>query len=45
MRANLTANCVPASMLDSDPPDYEEFLVERRKLMAFKIKQWFEVLS
>lgn len=45
MRANLAANCVPASVLDGAPPDYEEFLGERRSLMALKIKQWFEVLS
>lgn len=45
MRANLAANCVPASVLDGGPPNYEEFLTERRKLMALKIKQWFEVLS
>ena len=45
MHANLAANCVPASVLDGDVPGYEEFLAERRKLMALKIKQWFEVLS
>ncbi len=45
MRANLAANCVPASVLDGAPPDYEEFLAERRSLMALKIKKWFDVLS
>ena len=45
MRSNLAANCVPASMLDDGSMDYEDFLTERRKLMALKIKQWFEVLS
>jgi hypothetical protein len=44
LRANLRANCVPESLLDSDIPDYEEFLEERRKLMALKIKTWFEAL-
>jgi hypothetical protein len=44
LRANLRANCVPESLLDDDIPDYEEFLEERRKLMALKIKTWFEAL-
>ena len=33
------------NLLDGAPPDYEDFLSERRKLMALKIKQWFEALS
>jgi len=45
LRANLEANCVPMTVLDGAPLDYEEFLAERRRLMAHKIKQWFEVLS
>ena len=45
MRANLVANCVPVSMLDGGPFDYEEFLSERRRLMALKIEQWFMDLS
>ena len=45
LRDNLKANCVPASMLDGNPLDYDEFLAERRKLMALKIKQWFEALA
>jgi hypothetical protein len=31
-------------MLDGKIPDYDRFLEERRKLMALKIKSWFEVL-
>jgi hypothetical protein len=45
LRANFAANCVPENMLDDSPPDYDTFLAERRKLMALKIKEWFEVLS
>ena len=45
LQANMTANCIPASLLNGTPPDYEDFLSERRKLMALKIKEWFEVLS
>lgn len=45
LRANLDANCIPLNMLDGNVPNYEDFLTERRKLMALKIKKWFEVLS
>ncbi|USN99553.1 MAG: DUF262 domain-containing protein [Phycisphaeraceae bacterium] len=45
MKANLEANCVPAGMVDGEIGEYDEFLAERRKLMAQKIKAWFEVLS
>lgn len=44
MRANLRANCIPDTMLDGHVPSYDDFLDQRRKLMALKIKQWFEVL-
>lgn len=44
MRANMRLHCVPECMLDGEIPDYEEFLEERRTLMALKLKSWFEVL-
>lgn len=44
MRANLRMSCVPESLLDGEIPDYDDFLEERRNLMALKIKSWFEVL-
>jgi hypothetical protein len=44
LRANLRANCVPEVMLEGLIPDYDEFLEERRGLMALKIKTWFEAL-
>ncbi len=44
MRANLRMSCIPESMLDGEIPDYESFLDNRRKLMAQKIKTWFEAL-
>jgi hypothetical protein len=44
MRANLADSCVPATMLDGAIPEYDDFLEERRKLMALKIKRWFETL-
>lgn len=42
--ANLKMNCIPVEMLDEAIPTYEEFLVERRKMMAHKIKKWFEII-
>lgn len=44
MRANLRMSCLPESLLDGKIPGYEDFLEERRKLMALKIKTWFEAL-
>jgi hypothetical protein len=44
LRANLRASCIPGAMLDGAIPDYDDFLEERRKLMALKIKAWFETL-
>ncbi|MGH2537901.1 MAG: GmrSD restriction endonuclease domain-containing protein [Candidatus Promineifilaceae bacterium] len=44
MRANLRMNCVSESMLDGEIPDYGDFLEQRRKLMALKLKSWFEAL-
>ena len=42
--ANLRANCIPEAMLEGGVLDYEAFLAERRKLMALKMKTWFEAL-
>jgi hypothetical protein len=44
LMTNLRENCIPEELLAGTLTDYEEFLVERRKLMAQKIKQWFEGL-
>ena len=44
MRVNLRMSCLPESLLDGQIPDYDSFLEERRKLMALKIKSWFEAL-
>jgi hypothetical protein len=44
LRANLVMNCLPTSLLDGEPLDYDGFLVERRRLMAEKIRQWVAVL-
>lgn len=44
LRANLRMNCLPEALLDGWTPTYDDFLDERRKLMAQKIKVWFEAL-
>ncbi len=44
MRENLHMNCIPETMLDGEIKDFNDFLEERRKLMALKVKAWFEVL-
>jgi hypothetical protein len=44
MKANLRAHCLPETLLDCAIPEYDTFLEQRRRLMALKIQQWFEVL-
>ena len=44
MCANLATHCVPPCMIDGEIPEFDGFLEERRKLMALKIKGWFEAL-
>lgn len=43
LKANLAMNCIPESVL-SGGLNYEAFLVERRKLMASKVKSYFHSL-
>lgn len=44
MQANLHMSCVPDTMLQGEILAYEDFLERRRRLMALKIKTWFEGL-
>lgn len=44
LSANMRMNCLPDSVLDGLIPEYDDFLEQRRKLMALKIKTWFEAL-
>jgi hypothetical protein len=44
MEENLRMHCLPTSLLDGKIPTYDDFLEERRQLMALKIKRWFEAL-
>ena len=42
--ANLKMNCIPTSFATDHSMDFDAFLVERRLLMATKIKTWFQAL-
>lgn len=42
--SNLEANCVPAGIMEMSIDDYPGFLLERRKLMALKIKEYYSTL-
>lgn len=44
LQANLQTSCLPQSLLDGEIPEYDNFLEERRRLMALKIKDWFGAL-
>lgn len=44
LMSNLSANCIPADVFDMEFSDYERFLSERRKLMAEKIRKYYESL-
>lgn len=42
---NLHTNCIPATIKDWTYENYDPFLLERRKLKAQKIKEYYEGLS
>lgn len=44
LRANLGMSCLPETLLNGEIPAYDDFLEERRALMAQKIKTWFQAL-
>ncbi len=41
---NMEENCIPRSFTDMTIDNYDEFLKERRKLMAKKLKEYYESL-
>lgn len=45
LERNLKENCIPLNMLGGTPMPYDEFLVERRRLMAERIGAWFKTLG
>ncbi|NVJ63026.1 MAG: DUF262 domain-containing protein [Flavobacteriaceae bacterium] len=44
LRENLERNCIPDMTFDMDAVNYQEFLEQRRRLMAKKIKNYYEAL-
>ena len=41
LKDNLKANCIPDGIENMNKDNYEEFLIQRRKLMALKIKEYY----
>lgn len=41
LTANLVGNCVPTDIFEMDTNDYDDFLKQRRLLMADKIKNYY----
>ena len=41
LKENLTMNCIPDSIFSMDIDNYDEFLMQRRLLMAKKIKDYY----
>ncbi|NWG38722.1 MAG: hypothetical protein HXY27_01965, partial [Hydrogenophilaceae bacterium] len=44
LKVNLAANCVPESIMDMDVAQFDEFLKQRRELMAAKMRAYYEGL-
>ena len=41
LKENFQMNCIPPGMEDMDIKNYRDFLEERRKLMALKVKEYY----
>jgi len=44
LKENLRVNCIPENIVEMDFSHYEDFLLERRKMIAMKIKQFYDNL-
>ena len=44
LKENLEMNCIPITVKDMDYNNYSDFLEERKKMMALKIKKYYESL-
>ena len=45
LEANMAANCIPQEIFDMDYTQFVDFLVKRRRLMARKIQNYYELLT
>ena len=41
LKENLAENCIPESVVHMDASSYDEFLAERRKLMAAMMRRYY----
>jgi hypothetical protein len=44
LKNNLEVNCIPDNIINMEAKDYDNFLLERRKLMAKKIRKYYQSL-
>lgn len=44
LKQNLMVNCIPEKIRNMDENNYEEFLLERRKMMAKKIENFYKAI-
>jgi len=44
LKKNMAENCIPEGFKNMTEPDYKDFLLERRKLMAQKVRTYFNSL-
>ena len=44
LKRNLIENAVPEALLHAPPPDYFDFLAERRRLIAAQLKTYYRTL-
>jgi hypothetical protein len=44
LKENLRVHCIPEGIFNHLADDYNQFLEERRKLMAAKLKEYFYTL-
>ena len=45
LEANMAANCIPQEIFDMDYTQFVDFLEKRRRLMARKIRNYYELLT
>lgn len=41
LKENLAENCIPETVIEMDASRYDEFLIERRKLMAAMMRRYY----
>ena len=44
LKRNMAENCIPESFINMTIDNYDEFLRERRRLMAQKLKEYYKIL-